>query len=123
MTTHSVFEEFKKITDVTVEHRVASRVWDDESWFREHVVSRQFNFAARQCVTTLEAMVWNRENAQHPPQISVSGHTQNFSDMETTAELAAMHDKLVELGGTPPAIDDLLPSLKKNPAAKPWKMP
>lgn len=79
-------------------------------------ITQLFNFKAAQ-VTTL-AREW----------ISVSGVTsstqmniQNFSDIESKEEIREMHAKLVELGGTPPALDDILPGMDRKKAVSPQR--
>lgn len=76
-------------------------------------ISRIFNFKAAQVTTvTRELMSSTAGHAIHG-QLDV----RNFSEIDSKDEIREMHQKLVALGGTPPAIDDILPPLLAKPKA------
>lgn len=84
---------------------------NDEHWFRENCIRREFNFLARQRTTIVEFVLWDKATKQS--SIAVSTTTDNFSDIEGKAEIERAHAALVKLGGKPPPLDEVL---DKKPA-------
>ncbi|MCC7037460.1 MAG: hypothetical protein IT560_09170 [Alphaproteobacteria bacterium] len=74
-------------------------------------IARIFNFKAAQ-VTTI-AREWISGSAGNTLHSQLDVH--NFSEIDSKDEIREMHKKLVELGGTPPAIDDILPQSAAKP--------
>ncbi len=81
-------------------------------------VTRTFNFLAAQVTTQTydSALQSGGYNIGGVAAMSTTTLQQQFDDFSSDRELRFMHDKLVELGGTPPAIDDLLGGLGKKPS-------
>lgn len=67
-------------------------------------ITREFNFKARQVTTVYHDRMRTSNGVSVTSQMAV----QNFRDIEGTDEIREMHAKLTQLGGKPPAIDDLL---------------
>jgi len=91
-------------------------------------LSRIFNFEARQLITLYER--GGRQDFQIPGEYSSrTGYTvgvtssmqvQNFSELDDATEILRLHGKLTEMGGTPPAVDDLAATMdKKRPVLRP----
>jgi hypothetical protein len=83
-------------------------------------LTQLFNFRARQVTTVYErggvesyriprGEYSNYENGKSVA-VTASLQVQNFRDIEGEAEIEAMHAKLTELGGKPPAINSLVKS-------------
>jgi len=74
--------------------------------------TRIFNFLSRE-VATLHRD-WLSEgrgsSAGGTSAVSSTSHIQSFDDLASDLELRHMHAKLLELGGTPPALEDILPN-------------
>lgn len=111
-------EDFEKVNDYTLAVKLAMDSLDGYYSKGKYELTRIFNFQAGQ-VTTI-ARDW-----MHQDRGSESGGSsatalqmtvQNFGDIEAQGELEIMHGKLVQLGGKPPAIEDILPgSIGKKP--------
>ncbi len=106
-----VSEDFYKINDHSIAQRTNQRVWDDANWTRDSTLCREFNFQSRQVTVTNEAMVWKK--AGNEPAVGTSTFVQNFSDIEGRGEIERAHAKLIELGGAPPALEDIFGAGKK----------
>ncbi|HYD19060.1 MAG TPA: hypothetical protein VEF76_11325 [Patescibacteria group bacterium] len=81
-------------------------------------ISRLFNFKARQLTTiyerggTQEFKIPDGHYSSTPgyaAAVTSSMTVQNFRDLEGSDEIAEMHAKLVDLGGKPPALNEILP--------------
>ncbi|MFN7113793.1 MAG: hypothetical protein ACK4PK_05470 [Alphaproteobacteria bacterium] len=88
-------------------------------------ITRTFNFLAAQMTTVTRDMTYESRGGSAGGSSSVSAQTliQNFSDIQSDAEIRLMHAKLKEKSGNPPPLDDILRGMgKKNtgltPAAK-----
>jgi hypothetical protein len=84
-------------------------------------LTRSFNFAARQVTTCSRDYLYQVSVYDYPGFGGVSStlNIQNFDDVPAPDEIIAMHKKLVELGGTPPALDAALNTLSKPRALAP----
>lgn len=81
--------------------------------------TKLFNFLAREVTTIHRDWLLEGRGSSAAGTSAVTSHTsiQSFDDLSSTAEVAAMHRKLVELGGKPPGLDEVLPAmLNKKPA-------
>jgi hypothetical protein len=76
-------------------------------------ISRIFNFKAAQVTTVTREWISSSAGNTIHSQLDV----RNFSEIDSKDEIREMHQKLVALGGTPPAIDDILPPLLAKPKA------
>jgi hypothetical protein len=79
-------------------------------------VTRTFNFLAAQVTTQTYDAALQSGGYQSGGVAAMSTTTlqQQFDDFASDREIRFMHNKLVEMGGTPPAIDDLLGGLGKK---------
>ncbi|MBI1214454.1 MAG: hypothetical protein GC185_01385 [Alphaproteobacteria bacterium] len=123
--------EYDKLDDSTlrVTYDMAGKKGDN--WGAPRL-SRIFNFEARQLITlyerggTQDFSIPGRYGNTTGKSAAVTSdlQVQNFSELDTTAELARMHKKLKDMGGKPPSIDDLAGQLdKKKPALRPQTTP
>jgi hypothetical protein len=88
-------------------------------------ITRTFNFMAAQMMTVTRDLTYEGRYGHAGGSSSVSTQTiiQNFSDIQSDAEIRLMHKELKALKGNPPPLDDILRGMgKKNtgltPAAK-----
>jgi hypothetical protein len=118
-------ETFTKINDYTLQQlleepkETISAYSDFQVYSR---ISRVFNFEAAQLTSTTRDMVLLSRGSEAGGSTAVSTQTsiQNFDDIQSSAELARMHKKLTELGGTPPALETFTGTLgKKSPGLTP----
>lgn len=112
----------QKLNDYTLYESASVTPLNDENWFRENCTRREFNFLARQRLTTVEFVLWDKKTKQS--SIAVSTTISNFCDIEGKEEIARAHAALVTLGGHPPPLDEVLD--RKNirlPAALPKANP
>lgn len=101
----------------TVENPYTLRVDRDHFSYssQSRGITREFNFKARQVTTVYHDQLRTSNGVAVTSQMAV----QNFCDIEGTDEIRDMHAKLVELGGKPPAIDDLLGTPGKGKLSAP----
>ena len=110
--------EYRKIDDTTVE-KVTAIKWDP--LFRKEAVqtiSRLFNFAAAEVLTTVSLIV-SPDYSNHDTLAAQSRiDVRDFNDFARNDEIRAAHAELLNLGGKPPALDELFPPrvLKKTEA-------
>lgn len=101
--------EYRKEDDYTL--RVTNRVPGAEG-----TLCRYFNFAAAQVTSIFSAKVEkedHRKEGYSNPAVATSVsvaltsqmQVQNFGDFDSDVEIEMMREKLVELGGKPPATD------------------
>lgn len=76
-------------------------------------IARIFNFKAAQVTTVVREWISGTAGNTIHSQLDV----RNFSEIDSKDEIRDMHQKLVSLGGTPPAIDDILPQSAAKPRA------
>ncbi|MDE1152970.1 MAG: hypothetical protein PW788_10575 [Micavibrio sp.] len=74
--------------------------------------TRIFNFLAREVTTVTRDWVseGRGSSAAGTSSVSSSSHIQSFDDLPSDLEIRHMHAKLLELGGKPPALEDILPN-------------
>ncbi|MBI1214456.1 MAG: hypothetical protein GC185_01395 [Alphaproteobacteria bacterium] len=99
-------EQFEMLNDYTL---AVSTVFSLQSR-ADPTLRRVFNFRARQ-VTEIYSMWYSQS-------VTSSMQSKNFSDYDSADEILLMHKKLVDMGGRPPALDDMLKTLRK-PALAP----
>jgi hypothetical protein len=90
---------------------------NDDSWYREQRLCREFNFLARQRTTSVEFTLWNKVSKVQSTGAALT--VENFRDIEGQEEIARAHAALVKLGGNPPALEEVLASAVK-PGLKPF---
>ena len=85
--------------------------------------TRIFNFLSRQVTTTVRDWMMEGRGSSAGGTSALAAQTtiQSFDELPSDAELRYMHGKLIELGGTPPALEEVLPSglHKHNAGLKP----
>lgn len=81
---------------------------------RTFSIRKTFNFLSAQVTTVLREEAHDTYSRK---SISVSTQmfTQNFNDIQSAGEIRLMHEKLVELGGTPPDLSAIIPTMDKKP--------
>lgn len=79
-------------------------------------IQRHFNFMAQR-VTTMVRDANRYYNHSSGVGVGLQTHyrEEDFTSLPTSAELELMHAKLVELGGTPPALSDCIPAKRTQP--------
>ncbi len=120
-------ETYNKLNDYTLE--VVQRLGDSAMSAgsfnapSDYRLTRIFNFGAGQ-VTTLArhyalstSSAYSSHNSTSMAS-SVQMSVQDFTDLPSTYEVEAMHKKLIELKGNPPALDSVL-SDRKTTTGKP----
>jgi hypothetical protein len=105
---------FKKLDDVTLQ--ATETLGEKPHDWGSPQLRRIFNFRSRQVTTIYERGglqsfnlprgSYNNETG-YAAAVTSSMQVQNFRDIEGQEEIAFMHEKLVKLGGRPPALDDL----------------
>ncbi|MBI1214453.1 MAG: hypothetical protein GC185_01380 [Alphaproteobacteria bacterium] len=78
-------------------------------------ITRSFNFAARQVITRTRDVVYQEGGYKYGGSggVSTTLNIQSFEDVPAPDEIAAMHKKLTEMGGSPPPLDEVLNTLSK----------
>ena len=114
---------FRKIDEYTLQ--AITPLGEKDEWGNARI-RRIFNFQARDVTTLYERggkvdykIPGNSnyvEKAAAAMAVTSSMTQRSFSDFDSMEEIIAMHAKLKSLGGTPPAIDDLVNTLPKKPA-------
>lgn len=94
-------EVFEKINDYTLS---VTAVFSLQAQ-ADPTLRRIFNFKARQ-ITNIYSMWFGHS-------VTSSMQMQSFSDLDSQDEVRVMHGKLVELGGNPPAFDDIVKPLRR----------
>jgi len=115
-------ENFTKLNDYTLQVTQDMTAPDIDPRYYEHraasTLTRLFNFRAAQVTTILNqgSMVAGYSSSQGGAGVSSSAQmfVQNFDDIQSQLEIDFMHKKLKELGGTPPALEDLRSGLGKK---------
>ncbi|MDF3022991.1 MAG: hypothetical protein K0R10_352 [Alphaproteobacteria bacterium] len=74
-------------------------------------IARIFNFKAAQVTTVTREWISGTAGNTIHSQLDV----RNFSEIDSKDEIREMHQRLVTMGGTPPAIDDILPQSAAKP--------
>ncbi|MBW7910458.1 MAG: hypothetical protein H3C49_04160 [Alphaproteobacteria bacterium] len=88
-------------------------------------ITRIFNFLSAQVTTVTRDLTYEPRGSESGGSSSVSTQTsvQNFSDVQSDAEIRLMHAKLKnDLKGNPPPIEDILDT-QANVAGKPKLQP
>lgn len=113
-------EEFDKVNDYTLAVKLTLDSMGSDYSSSKHELTRIFNFQSGQ-VTTI-ARDWTHQDRGYEGGGSSASalqmSVQNFGDVERQGEIELMHRKLVELGGKPPQLSDILPSqVTKKPSS------
>jgi len=107
-------EEFVRENDYTVSAVRKGTGYEDGVSFNSRI-TRTFNFLAAQVTTLTRDITFQGGGYNKGGSSGVSTTTtmQRFDEFQSDAEIRLMHQKLVELGGAPPALEDILPSRSK----------
>lgn len=102
---------------------VTVRKLDEDSSFKVcSVITRSFNFLAQQVTTHVrDTALGNAGGYKYggAGAIATALSQQHFDDFRSDAEIIFMHKKLVELGGKPPALDDITRGIGRKNTAVP----
>lgn len=79
-------------------------------------LTRTFNFLSGQITTIACGNVFQSRGADAGGAAAVSTQMaiQNFEDVQSLKEIQLMREKLVEFGGTPPELSEILPVMDKK---------
>ena len=111
-------EEFNKVSDYTlrIDFRRHEATFDG---VQKHTgYTRTFNFLSRQVTTTQRDWLVEGRGTQAAGTSALAAQTfiESFDDLPSDAEIKYMHAKLVELGGKPPALEDVMPNDLHKPS-------
>lgn len=107
---------YRKLNDYTL--KATDSLADNDEWGAPKL-SRIFNFKSQQVTTLYErggvkdykiprsGSSYSAETG-YTAAVTGSVQIQNFSDIESDEEIATMHRILVEKGGKPPAVENVL---------------
>jgi hypothetical protein len=115
-------EDFEKVNGYTLAVKLTLDSTSGYYSSGKQELTRIFNFQAGQ-VTTIARDWLHQDRGSESGGSSATAlqmSVQNFGDIEAQGELEIMHAKLVELGGKPPALADILPG---NIGKKPQSFP
>lgn len=102
----------QRIDDHTLFESTSVVTRNDDSWFREQRICREFNFLSRQRTTSVEFTLWNKKSQHQSTGAAVT--VDNFRDIEGQEEIARAHALLVRLGGKPPALEEVIGAAAKT---------
>lgn len=115
-------ETFAKINDYTLRQTLEEPEGQIAGYSRSLQIrariTRQFNFLAAQVTTTTRDLTYEPRGTEAGGSSSVASQTliENFNDIQSDLEIRMMHKKLQEMGGKPPAIDEIMRGLGKKAA-------
>lgn len=99
---------------------ITTRTPAESSSFRSSsTITRTFNFLAQQVTTHIRDSALGNTggyNTGGAGSVSTAMTQQHFDEFRSDAEIIFMHAKLKELGGKPPAIEEITRGLGKKPA-------
>lgn len=109
----NIKEEFTKVNDYTLQveqsqERVLNSNASSFSSYR-----RTFNFLAHQVTTDQVEILYITSpgaGASRVGQQQLVTRTERFDDLPSSLEVQLMHAKMIEMGGKPPALEDVLPN-------------
>ena len=112
-------EKFEKIGDYTLRVDAKQNEGSDNGIRKYNSYTKMFNFLARQVTTIHRDWVYEPRGGDAGGTSALSTHArvESFDELPSTGEIRYMHGKLKELGGTPPALEEILPDAldKKSP--------
>jgi len=113
-------EEFEKVNDYMIAVKLTLDSLSGYNSNGRHELTRIFNFQSGQ-VTTIARDWLHQDRGSESGGSSASAlqmSVQNFGDIEQQGEIEIMHRRLVQMGGKPPALADILPNqMTKKPAS------
>lgn len=116
-------EKFQKLNDYTLQVSVdmSPKPKDTENYdLKERAALRRiFNFRSAQVTTIMQqsGFIASEYSSEGGAGITATSQMsiQNFDDVQSQLEIDFMHQKLKELGGKPPALEQLRGGLDKKP--------
>lgn len=116
-------ENFQKICDYTLRIDIENMHSRDDGVRRGDSITRLFNFRARQLTTVERSWIYEPRGGDAGGSAALSTHsrTESFDDLPGDSEIPLMHAKLRELGGEPPALEEVMPKAlgKQGSLARP----
>lgn len=108
----SLQEDFKKVDGHILRHDVKEYEGSTDGVRKYNSYTRTFNFLSRQVTTIHRDWLFESRGSSAAGTSAIATHekTENFDDLASDAEVKFMHKKLVELGGTPPSLEEVLPN-------------
>ncbi len=91
-----------------IEHSVEAG--EENDMYFSSSLSRTFNFLSGQVTTVTRDFIYEPRGSSAGGSASVATqlYVQNFTDLGSLAEVRLMHQKLVELAGNPPPLEEIL---------------
>lgn len=88
----------------------------DDRIYKKFTLTRTFNFLSGQITTIACSTVFQSRgsNAGGSSATSTQMTIQNFEDIQSLKEIQLMHKKLVDCGGTPPDLSEIVPVMNKK---------
>lgn len=104
-------ETFNKVGSYIIRHDIRQHEGTDDGVRKYNSYSRTFNFLSRQVTTIHRDWLYESRGGEAAGSAALATHerTESFDDLPSDAEVKFMHQKLVELGGTPPSLEEVLP--------------
>lgn len=112
-------EKFIADNDYTLSVVTTQRPTEDSSFKSYTTITRTFNFMAQQVTTHVrDALLGNAGGYKYGGAGSIANSVtqQHFDEFRSDAEIIFMHAKLKELGGNPPAIEEITRGAQKKRA-------
>lgn len=118
-------EEFKKDNDYTISvvTETSNKTKGEYAVESASILTRTFNFLSAQVTTTKQDSIYQSRGYHGGGSSSIATQMfiHNFSDIQSYGEIKLMHAKLVEMGGTPPELSDIIPIITKGSGG--WMQP
>jgi len=113
-------QEYDKIDDYILRVDVKLNEGSDNGVRKYNSYTRMFNFLARQVTTIHRDWLYEGRGSSAAGDAAIATHerTESFDDLPSAAEVKYMHGKLVELGGRPPALEEVLPEGLDKPGPR-----
>lgn len=110
-------EKFDMPNDYTLRVSLIEEEHNNDGVRKFNSYSRIFNFLARQVTVIHRDWTAEGRSSDAAGTSSVSAHveTQSFDDLPSSAEVEFMHKELVDRGGNPPSLDEILPGNPRKP--------
>lgn len=116
-------EKFEKLNDYTLQVSVdmSPKAHRPESYELGETakLSRIFNFRSAQVTTIMQQSAYIASDYSSEGGAGVTAASQmsvqNFDEIQSQLEIELMHEKLKELGGKPPSLEQLRGGLDKKP--------
>jgi len=114
-------EKFTRVNDYTLLQTLRADDEETQAWgspfYIKSQLTRSFNFLSAQVTTTSRDVTFQSRGSEAGGSSSVSTQTiiENFHDIQSDAEIRLMHEKLKQLKGNPPPLEEVLPKSLGKP--------